>query len=151
LRSSNGRPGRRLAFPGDNGRIVFQSNRDGGEPEIYSMNPDGTDQRRLTKHSRREVRARCRDSCGRAAAAAGFRAGSDRLFGGRGNDRLFGGAGSDRLHGGPGRDRLVGGSGGDRLLARDGARNLVTCGGGRDVATVDRRDRLSGCERVRIP
>jgi Tol biopolymer transport system component len=36
------------AFPGDNGRIVFQSTRDGGPPEIYSMNPDGTDQRRLT-------------------------------------------------------------------------------------------------------
>jgi hypothetical protein len=27
---------------------VFQSNRDGGQPEIYAMNPDGTDQRRLT-------------------------------------------------------------------------------------------------------
>jgi hypothetical protein len=35
------------------------------------------------------------------------------------------------------------------LLARDGARDLVMCGNGQDVATVDRRDSLSGCERVR--
>ncbi len=35
------------AFPGKNGRIVFESNRDGNS-EIYSMNPDGSDQRRLT-------------------------------------------------------------------------------------------------------
>jgi Ca2+-binding RTX toxin-like protein len=129
---------------------VFQSNRDGGQPEIYSMNPDGTDQMRLPTLPPGSTSTLFGDSCGRAAAAAGFRAGRDRLFGGRGNDRLFGGAGSDRLHGGPGRDRLVGGSGGDRLLARDGAPDLVTCGGGRDVATVDRRDRLSGCERVRM-
>lgn len=35
------------SFPGENGRIFFQSNR-GGPPEIYSMNPDGSDVRRLT-------------------------------------------------------------------------------------------------------
>ncbi|MGH3087872.1 MAG: hypothetical protein ACRDSJ_11220, partial [Rubrobacteraceae bacterium] len=37
------------AFPGKNGRIVFESNRDGNS-EIYSMNPDGSDQRRLTNN-----------------------------------------------------------------------------------------------------
>ncbi len=35
------------AFPGNNGRIVFTSLRD-GNLEIYSMNPDGSDQQRLT-------------------------------------------------------------------------------------------------------
>src|SRR5215210_4748036 len=35
------------AFAGQNGRIAFTSNRDGNH-EIYSMNPDGTDQKRLT-------------------------------------------------------------------------------------------------------
>ena len=35
------------SFPGSNGRIVFVSSRD-GNPEIYSMNPDGSDLRRLT-------------------------------------------------------------------------------------------------------
>ena len=35
------------SFPGENGRIFFQSNRS-GPPEIYSMNPDGSDVRRLT-------------------------------------------------------------------------------------------------------
>ena len=37
------------AFPGANGRIAFQSNRDGNY-EIYAMNPDGTTPVRLTKN-----------------------------------------------------------------------------------------------------
>ena len=37
------------SFPGENGRIVFQSNRTGPiPPELYSMNSDATDVRRLT-------------------------------------------------------------------------------------------------------
>ncbi len=39
----------KAAFPGTNGKILFQSNRDGNE-EIYSMNPDGSDQTNLTKN-----------------------------------------------------------------------------------------------------
>lgn len=35
------------AVPGENGKIAFYSSRD-GESEIYVMNPDGTDQTRLT-------------------------------------------------------------------------------------------------------
>ena len=37
------------AFPGANGRIVFDTNRDGNE-EIYAMNPNGTNQVNLTKY-----------------------------------------------------------------------------------------------------
>jgi hypothetical protein len=37
------------AFPGANGRIIFTSRRD-GNPEIYSMNADGTDQTNLTNN-----------------------------------------------------------------------------------------------------
>ena len=36
-------------FPGENGKIVFFSNRDGNE-EIYTMNPDGSGQMRLTEN-----------------------------------------------------------------------------------------------------
>ena len=36
------------AFPGENGKIVFESKRD-GDSEIYSMNADGTGQTNLTK------------------------------------------------------------------------------------------------------
>jgi dipeptidyl aminopeptidase/acylaminoacyl peptidase len=39
----------RAAFPGTNGRIVFESNRDGNE-EIYTMNADGTDRIDLTRN-----------------------------------------------------------------------------------------------------
>jgi Tol biopolymer transport system component len=38
------------AFPGDNGRIAFLSNRDGND-EIYSARPDGSDPRNLTNNA----------------------------------------------------------------------------------------------------
>lgn len=41
----------RAAFPGLNGKIVFVSDRDGGNLEIYVMNADGSDQTRLTSNS----------------------------------------------------------------------------------------------------
>jgi RTX calcium-binding nonapeptide repeat (4 copies) len=104
---------------------------------------------------------RCRQRAGltglRATAAAA--SGKDHLFGGWGDDRLFGGPRADRIHGGPGgdllhagrgRDLLRSGSGDDVLLVRDGARDHVTCGQGQDVVRADRRDRLAGCERVRL-
>ena len=37
-------------FPGDNGKIVFRSNRDGGNEEIYVMNADGSGQTRVTNN-----------------------------------------------------------------------------------------------------
>ena len=40
-------PAAEAAYPGQNGRIAFQSART-GDLEIYSMNPDGSDVRRLT-------------------------------------------------------------------------------------------------------
>ena len=75
--------------------------------------------------------------------------GNDRLVAGTGADLARGNAGNDRLIGGPGRDRLEGGPGDDAISAADGQRDLVRCGPGEDRATVDRLDRVSGCERVR--
>jgi hypothetical protein len=75
--------------------------------------------------------------------------GRDRLRGRGGADCLAGGRGADAIAGGGGRDALTGGAGPDRLRARDGRRDLVRCGRGEDTATVDRRDLVSGCERVR--
>jgi Ca2+-binding RTX toxin-like protein len=77
--------------------------------------------------------------------------GNDVLLGGKGNDVLSGGPGNDVLDGGTGLDRLYGGPGNDTLRARDGQRDVVDCGPGRDAATVDRLDRVSGCEIVRRP
>lgn len=93
---------------------------------------------------------------------------ADRVVGGAGADDLAGGSGRDVIEGGPGDDvlrgdgsfpgeegvdpdRLLGGSGDDRILARDGRRDTIDCGPGRDTATVDRRDRVRNCERVRRP
>ncbi len=84
--------------------------------------------------------------------------GADSLSGGDGNDRLTGGAGNDRLIGGNGRDTLTGSAGrnsysgragSDSINARNNVRETVNCGSGRDVTTVDRNDRVVGCEIVR--
>ncbi len=80
-------------------------------------------------------------------------AGNDRLAGNSANDRLSGGAGKDSLVAGTGRDRLLGGKGNDRLNTRDRRRgDLANCGESRrdrDRASVNRGDRVRGCERVR--
>ncbi len=64
-------------------------------------------------------------------------------------EKLVGTPGSDCLRGGGGRDRIHARAGGDTLLARDGHRDRIRCGPGRDIAVVDRKDRVSSCERVR--
>ena len=104
------------------------------------------------------------DSCGARAPAGGrdtLRGGNgdDRLYGGAGNDALDGGAGRDSLDGGAGNDRLTGGrdpnaikggAGDDSVNARNGKRDTVDCGSGRrDSASVDRADRVRGCEKVK--
>ena len=76
--------------------------------------------------------------------------GNDRLNGGEGKDRLTGGAGKDRLTGGSGRNSYSAGAGDDVVSARNNIRERIDCGSGRrDRATVDRRDKVRGCERVK--
>jgi hypothetical protein len=85
--------------------------------------------------------------------------GNDKLFGGGGNDQLSGGKGKDTVDGGTGNDKLTGGagvnkysggSGNDSINARNHKKETVNCGAGkRDTATVDKADRVKGCEKVR--
>lgn len=85
--------------------------------------------------------------------------GKDRLFGGGGNDTLDGGAGKDSLNGGSGNDKLTGGkdantikggAGNDAVAARNGKKDKIDCGAGKkDTATVDKADKVKGCERVK--
>jgi Tol biopolymer transport system component len=42
------------AFPGDNGKIAFVSDRDGGDLDIWTMNPNGSEQVNLTASSEGE-------------------------------------------------------------------------------------------------
>ena len=74
--------------------------------------------------------------------------GSDVLRGTAGEDLIDGQGGNDVLRGGGGRDVLFGGAGNDRLFARDGKPDRVQGGPGRDRAWVDRRDAVTGVERV---
>jgi hypothetical protein len=75
--------------------------------------------------------------------------GKDLLRGLGGTDHLEGGVGADRIVGGPGRDLVIGGDGNDDIDVKDGQVDTVRCGAGRDRVRADRRDHLSGCERVR--
>jgi hypothetical protein len=74
--------------------------------------------------------------------------GNDVLRGTPGEDLIDGRGGNDVIRGGGGRDVLFGGVGNDRLFARDGKPDRVDGGPGRDRAWVDRRDAVSGVERV---
>jgi hypothetical protein len=76
--------------------------------------------------------------------------GNDKLFGGRGNDTLDGGPGNDTLNGGKGRNKYNGGTGNDTVNAKNGTKETVDCGAGkRDKATVDKKDVVKHCERVK--
>jgi Ca2+-binding RTX toxin-like protein len=77
-------------------------------------------------------------------------AGNDTLNGGAGNDKLFGGRGNDKLAGGAGKNTYSGGAGNDNVNARNGKKETVDCGSGKkDKATVDKRDKVKHCEKVR--
>jgi Tol biopolymer transport system component len=151
------------SFAPDGTKIVFTASED-----IWVMNPDGSDQRRLTGHPAPDIQPSWQPlgdfaGCSRRAdnqingTGAGERiAGTpepDRIFAGRGNDRVGGGArgdcidlgsGSDRASGGASNDRIAGGSGNDRISG--GARNDRLVGqSGRDrISGGSGRDRFSG-------
>jgi hypothetical protein len=85
--------------------------------------------------------------------------GRDKLFGGDGNDTLSGEDGKDALDGGRGNDKLSGGKdvntykggdGNDTVNAKNGKKETVDCGKGtKDSATVDKVDKVKGCEKVK--
>jgi Tol biopolymer transport system component len=76
--------------------------------------------------------------------------GNDTLNGGKGNDKLFGGRGNDKLNGGPGTNGYTGGPGNDTINARNGKKEAIDCGPGKkDSASVDRKDKTKGCEKVK--
>jgi hypothetical protein len=85
--------------------------------------------------------------------------GEDKLFGGDGNDSLSGGNGKDALDGGKGNDKITGGadvntykggSGNDSINAKNGKKETVDCGTGKkDSASVDKADKVKGCEKVK--
>jgi Ca2+-binding RTX toxin-like protein len=77
-------------------------------------------------------------------------AGNDKLAGGAGNDTLNGGPGNDTLNGGTGTDKLSGGPGNDTLQSADGKKETVDCGAGKDKGVADAKDKLRGCESVKI-
>ena len=73
--------------------------------------------------------------------------GSDKLNGGAGNDRLNGGSGNDTLTGGAGKNSYSSGSGDDVVNSRNKTKETVDCGAGtHDKATVDKKDKVRGCE-----
>jgi hypothetical protein len=86
---------------------------------------------------------------GTDAAAGG--PGRDRLVGGNGNDLFNGNTGDDRIFGGRGTDEMFGNAGRDRLVAGPGVPDYMLAGKGRDTCVAhEGRDRVAGCERVRL-
>jgi Ca2+-binding RTX toxin-like protein len=75
--------------------------------------------------------------------------GYDELYGGNGNDEILGDYGPDYIVGGQGWDYLSGNAHADIIEAADGRKDTVLCGkGDADRATVDKVDKVEGCEFV---
>src|SRR3954451_23693915 len=66
------------AFPGGNGKIVFQTNR-GGNAEIFTMNANGTNRFTLTRNSTEDTTPRSSHD-GRHIVFASNRDGNDEIF-----------------------------------------------------------------------
>ena len=151
------------SFSPDGTKILFT-----GSEDIWVMDPDGSDQQRLTGHPAPDIQPSWQPlgdfaGCSRRAdnqingTISGERIGgtpeADRIFADGGNDRVGAsargdcidlGSGSDRGSGGASNDRIVGGRGNDRISG--GARNDRLSGqSGRDrISGGSGRDRISG-------
>lgn len=76
--------------------------------------------------------------------------GNDVIRGGGEPDLLRGGAGADFISAQNGNDKIKAGSGDDRIKAQGRGSDKVNCGPGKDGAVVDVKDKVSGCEKVRV-
>jgi len=77
--------------------------------------------------------------------------GNDTIRGGKGPDYIEGGPGNDNIDGGPARDVILAGDGADVIKARDHQRDSIVCGNGKDTVIADRTDKLTGCEKIKLP
>src|SRR5436190_9249828 len=68
----------RATFPGANGKIVFETNRD-GNADVYTMNPDGTNRINLTHNPGEDVEPRWSTDATRIAFASN-RTGSFEIY-----------------------------------------------------------------------
>jgi dipeptidyl aminopeptidase/acylaminoacyl peptidase len=161
----------------DGKTILFDTNRD-GQYEIYAMNPDGSNQHRVTNHAALDALPAWSPD-GKQIAFTSNRANKGtrdvwvmnadgshahqvtrnvdettppawQPLGPRpGRCTLWGTAGPDLLVGTRHSDRICGLGGNDTIVSVDRRRDVVDGGPGRDRATVDRRlDRVVRVERV---
>lgn len=135
---------RAAAWSPDGGWLLFSTDRDTGQEDLFVMRPDGSDVRLLlggdgtdtagdwTAGSPAATNCTITGTAGRDTLVGTAKAdvicglggndtlkgwkGNDVLRGGAGNDTLVGGGGNDRLEGGPGKDTGNGGPGSDRCL-----------------------------------
>jgi hemolysin type calcium-binding protein/WD40 repeat protein len=129
----------RTLGPGD----LYLAPAGGGPPVPLTQTPTVGEELPAARPGSKLAGAGTRQPCVRVGTP-----GNDVLRGTAGEDLLDGRGGNDVLRGGGGRDVLFGGAGNDRFFTRDGKADRLSGGPGRDRAWVDRRDVVSGVERV---
>lgn len=119
----------RATFSGANGKIAFQSDRD-GDDEIFVMNPDSSGQTSLTDNPA-EDSSPAVSADGKKIAFTSRRDGNQEIYGAPciGTDEMFGGEGDDDIHSGKGDDQRVGASSG---LVGGPGNNKINGGNGDD-------------------
>ena len=123
----------------------------GGNYEVFAMNADGSNPRRLTNAFDFDGRCSWQRLCtiygsGNIMGTEGDDVicggpGDDRIAGLGGNDILLGFGGNDSLAGGPGNDTLFGGVGNDSLLGQTGT-DFNSAGPGADRISADAGERI---------
>ena len=142
LTNDNGTNDKRPSFSPDGTRILFESDRESTNLELYTISAaNGSGLLRLTDNSVLDenpdwgvARPECATTDGEPNSSLQGTASADTLTGTPGNDIICGLGGNDQIDGMGGNDIILGDAGNDRLIGASG-RDTLNGGAGTDTAS----------------
>jgi hypothetical protein len=142
LTNDNGTNDKRPVFSPDGTKILFESDRESTNLELYTISAsNGSGLQRLTNNSVLDdnpdwgvARPECATTDGETNSSLQGTASADTLTGTPGNDIICGLEGNDQIDGMGGNDIILGDAGNDRLIGASG-RDTLNGGAGTDTAS----------------